>query len=205
MGAPTVYSAGAIVPTEEGILEAIRQTTNPPSTSGSDWELVGVVVVPSYQVQKTLINAEILHLPTAAITILEAQGEGIAILPTFATAILDAVAGGYTGAANASWNLLLNNHYMTGELCPSMGGGGAVILMQFPIPHMTGTNPDLLPDFDPDVVTNEAHILSEIVNQPLVIADTWDALPNYGGGNSANSLNISVIYRKLNTVTGIFV
>ena len=154
-------------------------------------------------VTKFLTNDQIIHLPTVQVEILPAQGENIVIIPVYALAILNSVAAGYTGTTNASWNLLVNNHYMTGELCPSMGGGNpnSITLMQFPIPHMTGTNSDTLPDFEPDVVTNDVNLTDEITNQALKIGDTWDGLTDYGGGDAANWLKI-VCYYVLADISG---
>lgn len=142
-----------------------------------------------YLASRILTNDEIKALPTTAIQVVPAPGEGRMLLWLAATYKLDTTAGAYTVDAGSSWQVMLGTQEASGVcLINSVMLQTAVNVGRFPIDAAPGTG-----DFSGLLVAGFfTKAASE--NQPLLIKDDWSGVPNYTDGNAANTLQVHILY-----------
>lgn len=138
----------------------------------------------------TLTNAQIKALPTTPVEIVAAQGSGKVIVPVIATAYINTSGGAYTGVTDASIVLIDNNSDYLSSVTKIQSplGSPAANFIIIPCPYMsTGSA-----TFSGITISDQNFSLPD--NQSLSIKDDWGGLSNYGGGNAANTLKVTVYY-----------
>lgn len=166
------------------------------------------LAVPTRIVSVDLVHADIIALPTVAKTVLAAPGVGYVNLPTFGSLRIDTSAGYYDNY-DASCTLAIK--YYNSSLFPlsimfgNSGSAGSV-------PDLLGAENDAYSIFMPTQVANAAKtlgytiLLADAENKAieLSVVNGSPDLGNFTGGNAANTGRITLEYRKLNLLTGLF-
>lgn len=140
-----------------------------------------------------LDNDEIKTLPSAAVELVAAPGVGKIIFPLFSFLKTDFSAGTYNDKTDSSLVMQINNAYYSSPLynweaaLGMIAKTGLVISgCQFSIPGGSFGSAILS-----SLTTGDLQLLE---NQPLKLEDSYNGIPNYTGGNAANTLKVTVYY-----------
>jgi len=167
------------------------------SASGSGSSIV-------HQATVTLTNAQMIALPTTGISVVAAPGASQLLVPVQAIGIITLVSV-YTSITDASWSFAIGDTVASSVVVssPCLMDGVLGSTGTFALSWVMGI--DIAPgtlNFDGIIVTGGDSVNA---NKPLLIADIWGGIPNYGGGHASNTATISLSYLTLNTTTGVFV
>lgn len=156
-----------------------------------------------HQATVTLDNDQIIALPTTAVEIVSALGEGKAIFPVLVQLRCAAVVD--YSAIDAGAVIAINNGGNVGILSEGVNSSVTGLLVPGdPVDAANAFISLLQRDGDTTFVTGiSGYYDSDIGNKPLKI-QTMNGGHNFGGGDSANTLVVSVAYMIFNTVTGEF-
>ena len=142
--------------------------------------------------EKILNNDEIKALPSNPIELIPAPGTGKSIKLISAIALLNNSAGGYTGVTGASWQLIATSTYAylsglinAADLLPD----GIPYFADFPVPYIEVGAGDFA-----GAVLGSWDEIANIENMGVSIADDWNGVADYGGGNDANTLQVTICY-----------
>lgn len=175
--------------------------TADPSVTGALWNDAGAAMLSGYTAPihvstgTILTDAQIKAIPSTGITVVAAQGLNTLIVPVAATVRIDATAGQYTGVTNASLSLMLGSQYASDHLRTetALGTGfNAKAYGVFPLPNSSvgsGT-------FGAAMAV-PLQFSTSAINTALTVKDNYAGLANYGGGNAANTMKITVAYMKI--------
>jgi len=152
-----------------------------------------------HQATVALTNAQITALPTTAVEIVAAPGINRQLCPVSAVFARNFTSGNYTNTTGfCAGYLLWHGDVQATTLAPAsffstMGATPFIVSSASEVPDQAG-------DF-----TGFLNGVNAPINKALEIgAATNDGL-NFGGGNAANSMRVSVMYLVLNVTTGVFV
>jgi hypothetical protein len=160
-------------------------TANPGGSSPGGGSLLSATV--------TLTDAQIKALPTTGIQLVAAPGANKYILPIAASYYLDPSGGAYTGADDAGWSIAWQSEFwassptvMASPLQTTSKSLGIFSLSLTPV-YTAGS-------FTGFAVGESAGGASGIIDKPLTIEDKFNGISDYGGGNAANKLVVTVVY-----------
>lgn len=140
----------------------------------------------------TLTDEQIKALPTTPIQLVAAPGAGKFILPISCVAVLNLQpAGQYTDADNASWTIITQAQDYVSAVANSniaLIGIGDIVVFSFPFLN-TGAG-----TFAGITHTAPEYSSADIENEALYIADVWNGVTNYTGGNASNTLKVTMYY-----------
>lgn len=144
-----------------------------------------------YAESVTLTDAQIKALPTTPVEIVPAQGAGTLIAPLWGRVRLNTAAGGYTIVGNPLWQLV---HMASPFPIEASGFVNALSantagILSAPIPDLSSFNAEeeyLSWGLSGDEDARE--------NVGLGIADVYNGLSDYTGGNAANTMKVTVLY-----------
>lgn len=159
---------------------------------GVNLTLSGVPLAPVYRGVADLTDAQIKTLPTSPVTIVPAPGEGQMVLPIGGFVWLDNQEGVYVLDGDPIWQLVYVSSPFPKEASGFIDPTGAFLapgLYSAPIPSLSSYN--AVEGYLSWGLTGDAN---ERVNTALAIADVYNGVPNYTGGNVANSLRVTVVY-----------
>lgn len=139
----------------------------------------------------TLTDAQIKALPTTPVEIIPALGQGKRILWLGGDVVLDTSAGAYDPPdAGAFWQLcyLTSPFQQEASGLISVGAMADPGVFEAPVPPLGSYN------------AAEGYLAGGLTgadaidNVGLGIADMYNGVPNYTGGNAANTLKVTVLY-----------
>lgn len=138
----------------------------------------------------TLTDAQIKSLPSQPVQVVTAPGAGKYVQPLYAHAVLD-VSAVYDMDAGARWQLFNGDRENTGFVVPALSPSDVgKHLLQFP--------PFCGPDTQNNYLYSGAYRRVEwFDDQPLNVADLYNGVPDYTGGDPANMLTVTVAYLVL--------
>lgn len=155
-----------------------------------------------HQASRQLTNDEILHLPSTGIALVPSAGPNRILLPTGATA-LTSFTGAYSASADATWGIYWESGILASDFTKVNGvlQSTANFLVQIgPLHDVTIDSGS----FAFEVFNQQAIAPSNAVDNALVLADYWAGVSNYTGGNSANSMIVTISYYIFNTQIGAY-
>lgn len=158
----------------------------------------GAPAVIIHQATVTLNNAQIIDLPNTAVTVIDAPGANLVAILVSGVAILDASHGTYTGTG--AWVLVSPGQSFYSSVAQVASHLTAQYTALFGAPYLQNDSGA----FGSPFLNMGNYPSSDFIDQPMQIKDEFAGSP-YGGGGSGNTLQISVSYLLLNTVTGVFV
>ena len=145
-------------------------------------------------VLKTLTDAQIKTLPSAAVDIVAAQGANKVIIPVSVFCVLNNSAGGYTNlgtTTTAGWQLSGNDSIdlsSIAEVSTILANPGSYALnLLIPKAKVGGATYT-------GEITCISSALSDRSNLALQLVDFWTDGGNYTGGNAANTLKVYTYY-----------
>lgn len=137
-----------------------------------------------------LTNAQIKALPTTAVDIVAAPGAGKLIVLLHGHTNIDTTAGGYVVDSGCRWQLFLGTKEITGLAQPELALATTPGIYFLPFPEFA--SPGSGGDAGYLITTPKDE--DQIVNQPLRIRDNYNGVPDYTGGNAANTVSVTVYY-----------
>lgn len=141
-----------------------------------------------------LTDAQIKALPSTGIEVVAAQGAGKVVVPSLIICIADFTAGAYTSVTDASWVITddSGSYYVSGIAAASgmLAGNVDTNIIQIPAVYLEPGSGGLTGS----VVGNGLVPITSLNNSPLKIADVQGGVPDYEGGNAANTLKVRVYY-----------
>lgn len=155
-----------------------------------------------HQSTVTLTDAQIKSLPTTAVEVVPAPGPGLVIELVHGFVRVDCVAGIYELPPGAYVQLIYGTSPLSQYVDASalidaqtLLGVSVVRFGRFPNLWWSPQRPDA-----PEFLTGEFG--GDPVNHPISIADAYNGVAEYTGGNPSNTMTVSVAYLVLNTATG---
>lgn len=143
---------------------------------------------------RTLTDEQIKALPTTGggVEVVAAPGVGKMIVPISAYAILDSTAGAYSDTTDASLGLVCNSNFMSSL---TKWGSSLSDNKKSYIPFLVPYSENGTGTFADNVVTySKTDAPTQLENQPISVVDSWGGIPDYTGGNAANTLKVTVYY-----------
>lgn len=164
--------------------------------TSTGWQLQAPVVLSR---TVTLTDAEIKALPTTGIEVIPAPGAGKAIYLMGAFLQSDFTAGVYidSGTGDESLVLLAATNYLS-NLFTSWSGVLTSGTKQSSYINSGFVEPGA-GSFTGEVVNPLRVASSDIENAAVIIKDDFNGVPDYTGGNAANTLDVTVFYTIVNT------